>query len=209
MTMSTSSHSSSCTAIKSSMRFAPTEKFWASLAMTKASNAPPGPPGFRVCVMSWMISAPSEFILEWNSIQPTPSPRSTSEAPEFFFTTPLDFLATVTDHTPLGTVTTCQLPAPRSKYLRPEGDFGSSWYQLFWLECNNFSTFAAIGLPSFFMRATVASTPAASQSSKGPNSQLNPSRMARSISTTELEISGTRLAEYVQRSARDDHKNCP
>src|SRR5438445_8062579 len=38
-----------------------------------------------------MISAPSEFILEWNSIQPTPSPRSNSEAPEFFFTTPLDF----------------------------------------------------------------------------------------------------------------------
>ena len=42
-------------------------------------------------------------------MQATPSPRSTSEAPEFFFTTPLDFLATVTDHTPAGTVTGCQL----------------------------------------------------------------------------------------------------
>src|ERR1700740_3021727 len=156
-----------------------------------------------------MMSAPSEFILEWNSMQPTPSPRSTSEAPEFFLTTPLDFLATVTDHTPVGTVTTCQLPAPRSKYLRPEGDFGSSWYQLFWVEWSNFSTFAAIGLPSFFIRATVASTPAASQSSKGPNSQLKPSFMARSISTTVSEISGMRLAEYVQRSESAAHKNAP
>src|SRR5580704_11932163 len=156
-----------------------------------------------------MMSAPSEFILEWNSRQPTPSPRSTSEAPEFFLTTPLDFLVTVTDHTPLGTVTTCQSPAPRSKYLRPEGDFGSSWYQLFCLEWSNFSTFAATGLPSFFMRVTVASTPAASQSSKGPSSQLKPRRMARSISTIESEISGKRLEEYVHKSESADHRNVP
>src|SRR5579863_4179939 len=128
-------------------------------------------------------------------MQPTPSPRSINDAPEFFFTTPLDFFATVTDHTPAGTCTASQLPVPRSQYLRPEADWGSSLYQFFCPVARSFSTFAATGLPSFFMRATVASTPAASQSSKGPSSQLNPSRIARSISTIESEISGTRLAE--------------
>ena len=44
---------------------------------------------------SCMMSPPSAFILEWNSMQPTPSPRSISEAPAFFFTTPFDFFATV------------------------------------------------------------------------------------------------------------------
>src|SRR5580700_5810246 len=131
--------------------------------------------------MSPMMSAPSEFILLWNSMQPTPSPRSISDAPEFFFTTPLDFFATVTDHTPAGTSTGFQLPVARSKYARPDAAFGSSPYQALWPEASNFSTFAATGLPSFFMRDTVASTPAASQSSKGPSSQLNPRRMARSI----------------------------
>ncbi len=102
---STSSHSSSWIDISSSMRFAPTEKFWASLVMTNASNASPGPPGFKVCEMSCTMSLPIVFILEWNSIQATPSPRSTSDAPEFFFTTPFAFLATSTDQTPLGTLT--------------------------------------------------------------------------------------------------------
>src|ERR1700739_4727643 len=142
-----------------------------------------------------MMSAPSEFILELNSMQPTPSPRSTRDAPEFFFTTPLDFLATPTDHTPAGTCTDSQLSVPSSQYLRAEGDLGSSMYQDFCPVASSLSTLAATGLPSFFMRATVASTPAASHSSKGPNSQLKPRRMARSISTMELEISGTRLAE--------------
>src|SRR5450631_2071488 len=149
-----------------------------------------------------MMSAPSEFILLWNSMQATPSPRSMSEAPEFFFTTPLDFFATVVDHTPAGTFTASQLSVPSSQYLRPDGDWGSSMYHDFCPVARRRSTLAAIGLPSFFMRATVASTPAASQSSKGPSSQLKPRRMARSISTTELEISGMRLAEYVHRSER-------
>src|SRR5579871_4921857 len=101
-----------------------------------------------------MMSAPSAFIFEWNSIQPTPSPRSTTDAPEFFFTTPLDFLATVTDQTPVGTCTASQLSVPSSQYLRPAGDFGSSMYHDFCPEASNRSTFAATGLPSFFMRAT-------------------------------------------------------
>src|SRR3954462_11760981 len=123
-------------------------------------------------------------------MQATPSPKSTRDAPEFFLTTPLDFFATVTDHNPVGTCSGSQLSVPISQYLRPAADCGSSMYHDFCPEANNLSTFAATGLPSFFIRATVASTPAASHSSNGPNSQLNPSRMARSISTTELEISG-------------------
>src|SRR5271163_1561840 len=183
--------------MRSSIRLAPTEKFCASLVMTNASKASPAPPGFRVWRIREIMSAPRAFILEWNWMQPTPSPRSTSDAPEFFLTTPLDFLATSTDQTPSGTATGCQLPVARSQYLRPDAVFGSSAYQDLLPGASRFSTLAATGRPSFFMRATVASTPAASQSSKGPSSQLNPSRMARSISTMELEISGTRLAEYV------------
>src|SRR5438477_11925002 len=34
-----------------------------------------------------------------------PISKSTKEAPEFFLTTPLDFFATSTDHTPAGTCT--------------------------------------------------------------------------------------------------------
>src|ERR1039458_2613289 len=192
-----------------SIRFAPTEKFCASLVMTKASKPSPGPPGFSVWRISEMMSAPRAFILEWNSIQPTPSPRSTSDAPEFFLTTPLDFFATSTDQTPAGTGTSCQLPVARSQYLRPDGVFGSSAYQDFLPEPSSFSTLAATGCPSFFMRATVASTPAASQSSKGPSSQLKPRCMARSISTTESEISGMRFAEYVHKSDSAAQRKVP
>src|SRR5208282_329696 len=153
--------------MSNSIRFAPTEKFCASLVMTKASKASPGPPGFNVWRINEIMSAPRAFILEWNWMQPTPSPRSTSDAPEFFLTTALDFFATSTDQTPSGTATGCQLPVARSQCSRPEGDFGSSSYQDLFPEAKSFSTLAATGLPSFFMRATVASTPAASQSSKG------------------------------------------
>src|SRR5882672_1938255 len=135
-------------------------------------------------------------------MQATPSPMSTNEAPAFFLTTPFDFLATSTDQTPGGTSTRRKSVAARPQYLRPGAAVGSSAYQDFWPEERSFSTLAATGCPSLFMRPTVASTPAASQSSKGPSSQLKPRRMARSISTTVSEISGTRLAEYVHRSDR-------
>src|SRR5882724_8847173 len=128
-------------------------------------------------------------------MQATPSPRSTNDAPAFFLTTPFDFLATSTDQTPCGTSIRLQSATARSQYLRPDAAVGSSAYQDFWSEERSFSTLAATGCPSFFIRATVISTPAASQSSKGPSSQLKPRRMARSISTTVSEISGMRLAE--------------
>src|SRR5450631_2479111 len=108
-------------------------------------------------MMRLIMSAPSEFILLWNSRQATPSPRSTSDAPEFFFTMPLDFFATVVDHTPPGTSTGCQLPVASCQYLRPEAVLGSSVYQDFWPAARSFSTFVATGLPSFFIRATVTS----------------------------------------------------
>src|ERR1700730_12662615 len=133
-------------------------------------------------------------------MHPTPSPRSINDAPEFFFTTPFDFFATVVDQTPGDTSTCRQLPVVRPQYFRPEAVFGSSLYQDFCPAPKSFSTFAETGLLSFFMRATVASMPAASHSSNGPSSQLKPRRMARSISTTESEISGTRLADYLHRS---------
>src|SRR5579864_2553330 len=128
-------------------------------------------------------------------MQATPSPKSTSDAPEFFFTTPFDFFATVTDHTPGGTCTASQLSVPISQYFFPAGDFGSSMYQDCWPDASSRATFGGTVLPSFFIRVTVGSTAAASHSSKGPSSQLNPIFMARSISTTESEISGTRFAE--------------
>src|SRR6266849_606728 len=142
-------------------------------------------------------------------MQPTPSPRSTNEAPAFFLTTPFDFLATSTDQTPSGTSTRRQSATAGSQYLRPEAVVGSSAYQDFCPEERSFSTLAATGSPSFFMRAMVSSIPAASQSSKGPSSQLKPRRMARSISTTVSEISGMRLAEKVQRSDNAAHRNSP
>src|SRR3954447_5627075 len=154
-----------------------------------------------------MMSAPSAFILLWNSMQATPSPRSTSDAPEFFFTTPLDFLATVTDHTPGGACTGSQLSVPISQYFFPNADFGSSMYQDFCPEASNRSAFGGTGLPSFFNWATVASTPAASHNSKGPSSQLKPIFIARSMSTTESQISGTRFAEYVHNSLSAAHRN--
>src|SRR5215467_1632115 len=108
-------------------------------------------------------------------MQPTPSPKSTSDAPEFFFTTPFDFLATSTDHTPSGTFTGFQFSCSKSQYIRPDEVCGSSRYQDFRPVASSFSTFAATGRFSFFMRETVASTPAASHSSNGPISQLKPS----------------------------------
>src|SRR6266700_2700725 len=141
MARSTSSHSSSCTLMSSSMRLAPTEKFVASLVMTKASKPSPGPPGLSDCVINVMMSAPSEFILLWNSMHATPSPRSTTDAPEFFFTTPLDFFATVTHQTPAATTTGSQLPFESSQYFLPEAAVGSSEYHDFCPEASSFSTF--------------------------------------------------------------------
>src|SRR5258706_16273135 len=97
----------------------------------------------------------------------TPSPRSTSEAPAFFLTTPFDFFATSTDHTPSGSSTRFKAAVARSQNLRPETALGSSAYQDFGPDPSNFSTLAATGHPSFLMRATVASTPAASHNWKG------------------------------------------
>src|SRR5262244_823015 len=111
-------------------------------------------------------------------MQPTPSPRSINDAPEFFLTMAPDFLATDTDQTPAGTTTGKYRFAAMSQNPRPEGTSRLSSYQDLLPEASRPSTFAPISRPSFFMRATVASTPAASQTSNGPSSQLNPRRIA-------------------------------
>src|SRR5215813_14220714 len=103
------------------------------------------PPVLSDCVTICTISPPRAFILVWNSMQPTPSPRSIREAPAFFLTTPFDFLAVATDHTPSATSTGWYFPVRRSKYARPEGAVGSSLYQLLAPEANSFSTLAATG----------------------------------------------------------------
>src|SRR5258708_15033682 len=127
------------------------------------------------------MSPPRAFILLWNSMQPTPSPKSTSEAPEFFLPTAFDFLATETDHTPSETSTGLYVPVRRSKYARPDLAEGSSWYQVLAPDASSFSALAATGLPSFFNRATVCSTPAASHHSHAPTPQFKPTRSAASI----------------------------
>src|SRR5437764_15022326 len=111
-----------------------------------------------------------------------PSPKSTSDAPEFFFATPFDFFATVTDHTPAGTCTGSQLSVPISQYFFPAGDVGSSMYQDFWPDARSRSTFDGTVLPSFCIRPTAGSTPATSHHSNGPSSQSTPIFMARSLS---------------------------
>ena len=116
--------------------------------------------------------------------------------PEFFFTTPFDFFATVTDQTPGGTCTGSPVAGPEIEVLCDRQAIEDRRHtRSSARRPSSFSTFAAIGLPSFFMRATVSSTPAASHSSNGPSSQLKPNFIARSISTTVSEISGMRLAE--------------
>ena len=45
---------------------------------------------------------------------------STSDAPEFFFTTPFDFFATSTDQTPVATSTDFRLLLAKSKYSFPD-----------------------------------------------------------------------------------------
>src|SRR5689334_2201916 len=111
-------------------------------------------------------------------MQPMPSPKSASDAPAFFFTTPPDLLATLTDHTPGATDRGAYSLLVKFQNARPDDAFELSMYQDLLPEESRFSAFAATRRPSFFIRATVASIPAASHNSNGPSSQLNPSRIA-------------------------------
>ena len=77
-----SSHSSSCTARRTSIRLAPTEKFAPWLPTTRASKF--ALPSLTAAWSMAKVSCPRAFILEWNSTRPQPSPRSTRDAPGFF-----------------------------------------------------------------------------------------------------------------------------
>src|SRR5258708_25630086 len=96
------------------------------------------------------MSPPRAFILLWNSMQPTPSPKSTSEAPEFFLTTPFDFLATETDHTPSETSTGLYVAVPRSNDAPPDLCEGASSDQRLALHPVHFSALGGPRLPYFF-----------------------------------------------------------
>src|SRR5438105_10119789 len=90
------------------------------------------PPVLSDWVTICTMSPPSAFILLWNSMQPTPSPRSISDAPAFFLTTPPDFfLAISTDHTPAVAGAGLYPPPATSKKARPELAEASSTYQDF------------------------------------------------------------------------------
>ncbi len=69
--------------------------------MIKASKLATGSlVGLRVWVMRVTMSSPRAFILEWSSMAAMLSPRSITEAPGFFFTTPLAFLMIASEVTP-------------------------------------------------------------------------------------------------------------
>ena len=61
--------------------------------------------GLRVWVMRQTMSSPRAFILECSSMAATPSPRSMTEAPGFFLTTPFAFLMTASEVTPSAATT--------------------------------------------------------------------------------------------------------
>src|ERR1700735_2829357 len=102
------------------------------------------------------------------------------------------------DVTPAAAGTGLYTPATGSKYCLPEGVVGSSLYQVgpgSLSACgyaSSRSTLAAIGAPAARIFSVVAPTSAASNSSNGPSSQLNPVFIASSISTIDEAISGTR-----------------
>ena len=79
-------------------------------------------------------------------MQPIPSPRSTSEAPGFFFTTPLDFFAISTDQTPSGVWSGKYFEEATSKYPRRDVAFSSSAYQELFPEDKSFSAAGAISV---------------------------------------------------------------
>ena len=113
---STSSHSPSCMASSSCIRFAPTEKFALSPVMTKASkSATCWLAGFSVCAISETMSSPSAFILECSSIAATPFPRSITDAPAFFRTTPRAALIVARLDVPSGAGTVLYVPLAASK----------------------------------------------------------------------------------------------
>ncbi len=67
------------------MRLAPTMNCSPWLPTTRASKLARA--SFTAVSSMPMASAPSAFILEWNSTRAQPSPRSKSDAPGFFFLT--------------------------------------------------------------------------------------------------------------------------
>jgi len=113
-----------------------------------------------------------------------------------FFTTPLDFFATVDrPHRRRELVTAPKFLRSQLPVLASGGDFGSSLYHVFRPAAKSLSTFAATGLAFFFHASDCGLDASGIPEFERAEFPLKPRRMARSISTIEFEISGTRFAE--------------
>jgi len=160
---------SSCTLMSNSMRLAPTENCGV-VGNDERVEAIARAAGLRVCKDQVMCRR-QRFILLWNSMQADSITKIDQRGSGIFSDDAIRFFfATVTEHdTGWELLPCCRFLPGRSK-ARLSVDFGSSAYQDFFPAARSFSTLAATAC-LLFHAATVASTPAASQSSKGPNSQ--------------------------------------
>ena len=161
---STSSQLPSCASSSSSIRFAPAEKFGASLPTTSARKFAAASFTPRVEHLR-CVSPPIAFIFEWNSTPSTPSPRSTRLAPALLRTTVCASRAAV---------------RTRRRRGRDRGRAGHA----------AIAGASARARPASAARrrsaSRTASTPIASHVSNGPSSQPNPQRIARSTSSDRV-----------------------
>jgi hypothetical protein len=170
----TSSQSPSCMASSSCIRFAPTEKFSASLEITNPRKSrTESLPGFSTEPSSETTSPPIADFGECSSRHPIPSPKSTSDAPEFFFTTP-NLPPTATRKSAIAA-----WPATLRNRLHPGRERRKTRRAAFGIPAREAGgqqrlhsrANRQIQLPKPLDRQD---TPAASHIANGPSSQLNP-----------------------------------
>ena len=103
-------------AMVSTTRLAPTEKFAPWFATTSAT--PSASARFTARWTMASTSPPMAFILVWNSRQKTPSPRSTTDAPEFRSTSAPPFLRSRRSTLPSGRTMSRQASVAGSRVRR-------------------------------------------------------------------------------------------
>ena len=140
------------------------------------------------------MSSPSEFILLWNSRHSTPSPRSISDAPAFFFTTPRARLS-IAEHQDAGRgPPELHMPrrSDRNSAVRGWPSRSAGSVEGVAPDASIVSTFGGDAQPSrLHARRPCRRRPARPTARTGPSLWRYPQRMARSISTMRSEISGT------------------
>jgi len=164
--------------------------------MTKASKLSPGPPGFKRLEDQRDDVGAEGVHLGVKLDAAYATPRSTSEASRVFLDHAVGFFGDF--DRPLRLQERLRLPVASCQIPNTCGRL-AFWdrrrTRIFGRQTRASRHWPLPACLLFFMRATVASTPAASQSSKGPRFPVEAEMHARSISTMELEISGMRLAE--------------